>query len=297
MRIAITGASGLLGRHLIPRLVAKGHEIVASKHSRDIQTDQPIEELPFDLNDDDSIIHFVEKSDADLLIHSAAFSDVDGCDREPQKAERMNAVASGAAMDEARKTNMRLVYISTDYVFDGADGPYDETSQPNPINEYGRTKLKGEVAALRGGAQALVVRAAGFLGPGLPGKPTFAERTAQKILHEAPVKVAIDQKSNITPIEFLSEGIVELIEDGAIGIRHVAPNEIISRYEFASMLARLLGAPHDAVQGVPYAELNREAQRPLKGGLITQFPLDTQCPPLEKALEAFKDRYLSADKT
>lgn len=296
MRIAITGASGLLGRHLIPRLVANGHEIVASKHSRDIETNQPIEELPLDLNDDESIVRFVEKSNADLLIHSAAFSDVDGCDREPEKAERMNAVASGVVMDEARKTNMRLVYISTDYVFDGADGPYDETSQPNPINEYGRTKLKGEEAALRGGAQALVVRAAGFLGPGLPGKPTFAERTAQKILHEAPVKVAMDQKSNITPIEFLSDGIVELIEDGAIGIRHVAPNEIVSRYEFASMLARLLGAPDDAVQGVPYAELNREAQRPLNGGLITQFPLDTQCLPLEKALEAFKDRYLSADK-
>ncbi|GAB4326487.1 MAG: dTDP-4-dehydrorhamnose reductase [Candidatus Zixiibacteriota bacterium] len=295
MRIAITGASGLLGRHLIPRLANNGHTIVASKHSYGFSIDRTVLEAPLDLADDDSIIAFVETSAADLVIHGAAMTDVDGCERNPEQAKRINADATRVLANAVRRANKRIVYISTDYVFDGTDGPYDESRAPNPINVYGATKLRGEEAVLNAGSQSLVVRAAGYLGPGLPGKPTFAERTAQRILHDPPVRVAIDQKSNITPIEFLADGIVDLIEEGIIGIRHVAPEEIVSRYEFAAMLAEILGAPKSAVEGVPYAKLNRDAARPLDGGLISQFPRKTKCPTLKTALESFKALYLSTD--
>lgn len=288
LRIAVTGASGLLGRALIPLLLARGHHVVAGFHS----TALPVgaETIALDLLDPASIARFVDRANADWIVHAAAMPDVDRCEREPELARAVNAVATRHLMNAVVRTRCRVLYLSTDYVFDGADGPYDEGAAPRPINVYGRTKLEGEQTVQDAGSEHLVVRSASFLGFGLPGRPTFAETMVNTMLHAPPLLAAVDQQSNITPIVSLAKAVVEVCESGASGIRHIAGDRIISRWGFAQMLARLFAIPDAAVRRVRYLELKRSALRPLNGGLVTIHALQTPQILLANALRDWKQQ-------
>lgn len=266
MRIAITGASGLLGRALLDAAGDK-HQLVAAYHSAEILDRKYLEQYPFDLTDEKSIRHFVQSANADLIIHGAAITDVDLCEREPTLAQRLNADATRRMVDVIRNTSTRIVYISTDYVFDGSDGPNAETDSPNPINVYGRSKLDGEVAIQSLAERAAIVRSASFLGHGSADRPTFVERMLEAMRTRPPLLAASDQRSNVTPIDELANGIMRVIEAGASGIWHIAHPDILSRYELALMLAEGAGIDSSLVRQVKYESLNRDAARPLKGGL------------------------------
>lgn len=267
MRIAITGASGLLGRALIASASSR-HDIIAGIHSSDLLDAGPIEQCPLDLTDAESIRRFVEQSRADYIIHSAAITDVDLCEREPKRAQVLNADATRLLVDVVRELQARVVYISTDYVFDGTAGPYSETDATNPINVYGRTKLEGELAVRSLDERGVIVRSASFLGHGGPESPTFAERMLETMRTNPPLKAAVDQVSNVTPVDELASGILRLIESGGTGIWHIAHPQLISRYDLAVMLAKRAGLDADrCIQRVPYVTLGRAARRPLQGGL------------------------------
>lgn len=267
MRIAITGASGLLGRAIIASASPR-HDIIAGIHSSDLLDAGPIEQCPLDLTDPQSIRRFVEESRPDCLIHSAAITDVDLCEREPKRAQVLNADATRLIVDAVRHLPTRVVYISTDYVFDGTAGPYSETGATNPINVYGKTKLEGELAVRSLDERGVIVRSASFLGIGGPEKPTFAERMLETMRTNPPLRAAVDQVSNVTPVDELASGIMRLIESGGTGIWHIAHPQMISRYDLAVMLAKhaRLDADH-CVQRDAYESLGRTAKRPLRGGL------------------------------
>lgn len=289
MRVAVTGASGLLGRHLMTSLTKAGHTVVAATHVTSLPVATPVESHPLDLLDHDSLARFVDAASADWIIHGAALADVDRCEREPEFAYAVNADATIALLDHVARTSARMLYISTDYVFDGQAGPYDEAASTNPINVYGMSKLRGEEAVLNA-EHHVTVRSSSFLGVGLPGKPTFAERIIEHLQHAPPVRAPVDQYSNVTPVEYLARGIVALLHPDARGIYHLVGCEIISRSDLTTRLAALLGLPSNAVQGVPYASLTRDASRPLNGGLIsTRDTLPP--PPLDEALRRFVEEW------
>lgn len=302
MRIAITGASGLLGRALIASATARHHVIAASHRSviaDPLQSRHPREggnpcppatRVPLDLSKPDSILKFVELSHPAVIIHAAAITDVDLCEREPHLAGALNAVATRQLADAVRKTAARIVYLSTDYVFDGSSGPYAETDAPRPINVYGRTKLDGENAILTLGARAAVVRSSSFLGHGGPNRPTFAERMVETIRDHPPLQAPGDQRSNITPVEELAEGILRLVESGLSGIWHIAHPRILSRYDLAAMMAKLAGLDPTRIKRVEYVSLKRPANRPLHGGLTAEKAnqaLSLSWRPLEESVAEF----------
>jgi dTDP-4-dehydrorhamnose reductase len=268
LRIAITGASGLLGKALIVAASPR-HQIIAAVHSTNVIARQFLEVVPLDLTEPESIERFIDAAAPDLIIHSAAITDVDLCEREPELARSHNAEPTRQLAHALRRTKTRIVYLSTDYVFDGTSGPYTETDIPHPINVYGQTKLAGEEAILELGDRAAVVRSASFLGKGGPGRPTFAEHMLETMRERPPLKAAHDQSSNITPIDELASGILRLAESGAPGIWHIAHPRILSRYEFALLLAKAANLDPAFVERVDYASLLRAAARPLRGGLVT----------------------------
>jgi dTDP-4-dehydrorhamnose reductase len=269
VRIAITGASGLLGRALIETASSR-HQIVAAFHSTKIPEHPSLELAPLDLTAADSILQFFDIAKPDLVIHSAAVTDVDLCEREPKLAQALNADATRQLVAATRGTTVRIIYVSTDYVFDGSAGPYTETDETHPINVYGRTKLEGEGAVLTAGNRHAIVRTAGFLGCGGPSRPTFVERMLETIRDHLPLRAASDQVSNITPVDELASGIMRLIESGATGIWHIAHPQIISRYDLGIMLARLAAADPSRIERINYDSLHRAARRPLRGGLKTE---------------------------
>lgn len=267
LRIAITGASGLLGRALIASASPR-HDVIAGIHSTELLDVRSIEQIPLDITDAHSIRRFVEQCRSDYLIHSAAITDVDLCEREPKRAQLLNADATQSLVEEVRGTQTRLLYISTDYVFDGTAGPYSETDATNPINVYGKTKLEGELAVRSLDERGVIVRSASFLGIGGPERPTFAERMLDTMRTNPPLKAAVDQVSNVTPVDELASGILRLIESGGTGIWHIAHPQLISRYDLAVMLAMHAGLDADrCIQRVAYESLGRAANRPLRGGL------------------------------
>lgn len=266
MRIAITGASGLLGRALMEN-ASDAHHIVAAYHTAEILDRKYLEQYPLDLSSESSIREFVEAARAEIIIHSAAITDVDLCEREPKLPQLLNADATRRLVDALQGTSTRLLYISTDYVFDGVNGPHSETDPPSPINVYGKTKLEGEHAVLSLSERATIIRSASFLGHGAANRPTFAERMFETMRDNPPLSAVDDQRSNITPVDELANGIMRVIESGAAGIWHIAHPDVISRYELGLLMAESAGIDSSYVQKVKYGSLARDAARPLNGGL------------------------------
>jgi len=287
-RVAVTGASGLLGRVLVRELLAQGHDVIAAIHESDAAIPESVTGLRLDLLSRESIQHFVQDARADVIIHSAAWTDVDGCEREHDKAEALNATATEHLMDAVGDSSCRVVYISTDYVYDGRSGPKGEDDPPAPINIYGLTKLQGEKAVRKAGPQHAIVRSSSFLGVGQGDRLTFVEAMLRRMKTDPPLKAPTDQRSNITPVDYLAQGIVEIATHAYEGVWHLVLNEILSRYDFARRLAKLFDLENELVVPVAFAELDRVAPRPLDGGLLSNRELTTPNVSLSDALIAWK---------
>jgi dTDP-4-dehydrorhamnose reductase len=291
MRVAVTGAAGLLGHELVRVFSEHGHTVIAGVHDATMKWAGRVTNLPLDLADKTSIRRFVDEAQADCIIHSAAMTHVDRCETEPALAERLNATATINLVDAVSDTKARIVYISTDFVFDGVDGPYREEDPLNPINVYGRTKRAGEVAVRKAGRDQAIIRSASFLGRGDSDRSTFVDAMLRTMTDSPPLRVAQDQYSNITPVDYLAAATAEIAERHLGGVWHVAGREIVSRFELARRLTGLFHLPASVVEGVDYEKLRRPAPRPLRGGLVTdkaETHLSVAPPSLDESLAAWK---------
>src|SRR5512132_1584103 len=145
MRITVTGANGLVGSRLCRWLVVKGHTVTAvARGDRRVHGD--FEYVSCDLGDRGSASTALTASRPEVIIHTASMTEVDACERAPDLAYAGNVTAAANVARQARAQDAHLVHVSTDYVFDGQHGPYDETARPNPHGVYARTKWLGEEA-------------------------------------------------------------------------------------------------------------------------------------------------------
>src|SRR5512135_33878 len=196
MRIVIVGAKGMLGRELV-RVLAPQHEVLA----------WDIEEI--DICARAPTLRLVAGARPDLVLNSAAFVDVDGCEREPDKAWQINAVGAQNLALAARQAGSALLYISTDYVFNGrTDRDYDETSPVDPINHYGRSKLAGEMLSTQICSATYVVRTAWLMGDH-PGN--YVNRVLASAQRDGLVRMAEDQIESPTTTTNLGQAIAALI--------------------------------------------------------------------------------------
>lgn len=224
MRILITGAKGQLGTVLCEVF---GYETVMPKDLPDFDLTRPsIEE---------EIIEFAP----DLIIHAAAYTDVDGAEREPTLALAVNAEGTERIARTAVRLRARLIYISTDYVFDGKQQiPYREDDPPCPINQYGLSKWKGEQAVLASGARALVIRTAWLYG--MVGK-NFVKSIIGAAQSEPILKVVNDQSGCPTYAMDLASAVASLVGKDAEGVLHVTNRGQCTWYEFAQAIVREMG--------------------------------------------------------
>ncbi len=266
MRLAITGASGLLGREILQQACDR-FDVVAAVHSDELSIPGRFERVSLDLGDESSVRAFIAQSQPDIIIHTAALTNVDMCEEQPATAQRINADGTKRLAAAIDSIDCRMIYVSTDYVFDGSSGPYSESDSTHPVNVYGKTKLEGEHAVLGLGSRAAIVRSASFLGFGGETRPTFAERMVQEISLRDSFPAADDQISNVTPIQDLAAGLLRVLDAGVSGIWHIASPELLSRYDLALLIAKLLNIDSRRISRVPYQSLGRPAQRPLRGGL------------------------------
>jgi dTDP-4-dehydrorhamnose reductase len=246
MRVLITGANGILGRALSERLGGAHTLYLWGREEADLT--------------DEVQVRSAGKSIAfEAVVHAAAMTNVDGCESEPERAMMANRDATRFVAALARERGAAMIYVSTDYVFDGSKGsPYMEEDPTHPINEYGRTKLAGEEAARASGAPCLVVRTSWLYGPG--GK-NFVETIAAKLGRGESLEVVDDQRGSPTYARDLADAIELLLRRGALGTVHVANSGHTTWYGFAVEIARYLGSPNP-ITPTTSERIQRPAARP-----------------------------------
>lgn len=193
-------------------------------------------------------------------------TDVERCEDEPSWAMETNCYGPAALARAAR--DIAFVYFSTEYVFDGKDGPYDEVSSTNPLSVYGRSKLCGEQSILDVHPNPLIIRTTVVFGHD-PSRKNFLYALRGRLSTGQPMRVPADQVSTPTYNRDLAVATIELVNSGQSGIFNVCGPELLSRYEFGLMAASILALDRSLLSAVPTSELSQRAPRPLTAGLKT----------------------------
>jgi len=222
--------------------------------------------IHLDITNSEEVAATIGSHKPDIVILTAALTHVDYCETHQDEAFRINVNGTRHVADACISNNSKLVYLSTDYVFDGRNGPYTEEAVPNPINYYGKTKLEAE-NIVRKLTDYLVVRTTGVFDFGYDQK-NFVVRLINNLTSSKEVKVPDDQFANPTLATFLASCIKMLLEKDSRGIYNVAGGEYLSRYSFAIKVANFFGLDTNLIIPMKTSLLKQEAKRPLKGGLV-----------------------------
>ncbi len=222
-----------------------------------------------DITAEPGISQLFNKVKPDLVIHTASETNVDRCETEKERAWKINVVGTRNIAEACRETNAKLVYISTDYVFDGERGLYVEEDTPNPIDFYGLTKLEGEKQAMRGCKNCAVLRTSVLYGRH-PWKQDFVTWVISKLRQNQGITVVDDHFNTPTLADNLAEMALEVGERDLKGVFHSSGIERINRYEFAQRIAQTFDLSPALIKPIKMKELKAWiAKRPKDSSLNT----------------------------
>jgi dTDP-4-dehydrorhamnose reductase len=285
VKVAVTGANGMLGGEAVAQLAGK-HEVLALGFGpgRPPAPDGTYRWQEADLGDGRSVEAALLEFGAQAVFHAGAVTDVDGCEKEPDAAWRVNTGGTQQVARACRALKARLVAVSTDYVFDGACGPYGEDDLPNARGVYAQSKLAGEWVALSIAPDCAVARVAVVYSGRATARPTFATQVVDKLTRGDVVKAFDDQFTSTTLAASGAAMCLELLlEHPYRGVLHVSDETVMDRVDFAQRVARRFGLK-GRIDGVKTASVKLAAPRPLKGGLK-----------VERAMKLLRNKPLSID--
>ena len=272
MKLLVTGAAGMLGRDVMLAAGNAGHEVVGFGHTE------------LDVTDAAAVAAKVEAERPGVVINCAAWTDVDGAEESEERATEVNGAGAGNAAAAAATVGASVVYVSSDYVFDGSKGaPYVETDQTAPLSAYGRSKLAGEEATRAANKRHFVVRSAWLFGA---AGPNFVETMLRLAADHGEVLVVRDQVGSPTYTWHLAYGIVRLIEGVEFGIHHMAAAGACSWYEFAREIFEQAKV-ECKVMSATTEMLGRPAPRPSYSVLASQREHAIELPSWQDGLGAY----------
>ena len=251
-KVLVTGAEGQLGKCFSENFKEKYHILNPS-------------EIDFDITDQQKVKHFIEKYNPDIILNCAAMTDVDGCENNPKTAERINALSVKNMLEFFQGF---FIHISTDYVFDGKDGPYKEEDIVNPISIYGKTKLLGEEVVIKNSKQWAILRTNVLFG--IDAKASFVNWVVNSLKLDKDINVVDDQINNPIWINDFAKILDLVISNNINGLFHIGSDTFCSRYEFAHMIAEVFDLKKEKIHPITTKSLNQIAPRPLKSGLISK---------------------------
>ncbi len=276
MRVGVTGANGLLGTTLVPLWRKAGADVVTWDLS------------DFDVRDADAVRRAVARTRPEVVVHAAAYTAVDRAEAEPDVAVAVNRDGTANVCRACAEVGARIVYVSTDYVFDGsATAPIPVDARRAPLGAYARGKAEGEARVEASGAAWAIVRSAWVFGR---GGPNFVDTVRKAAAEGRPLKVVNDQVGAPTSTRLLAEGLWGLVRKGVTGTWHLTAAGTASWFQVARAVYGAAGADQALVDPCTTAEAGRAAPRPAYSVLdcrATATALGVPLPPWEKHVTAY----------
>ena len=277
MRVLVTGGGGLVGRAVSEHCSKCGDEVLSYDHKN------------LDITDRDLVRETIVRNEPDVVINCAAWTDVDGCESDRDKAFAVNAVGPENLANACREVGCVFVTISTDYVFDGKkSGFYTQDDEPNPESVYAASKFEGENRSSRSYDRSIIVRTGYIFGP---GGTNFLSTVVERVRNGTRLKAIRDMYGTPTYAKDLAERLRELAVINKPGIYHVVNSGPgVSFEEFTRKTVELVGNPNAEVETVSAETLNRPARRPRNSRLRCLLTGAIGLPDLrnwDKALDEF----------
>jgi dTDP-4-dehydrorhamnose reductase len=259
----VTGASGLLGHKVAQLALERGMRVysIHKKHPANFGS-----LIKLDLTNRSEISKVILKLKPQRIIHTAAYTDVDGCETNRDLAWIMNAEATRGIAIASTQIDSHLTYVSTDYVFDGKRGRYKEEDETNPVSYYGYTKLKGE-EFVKGYAKEWCITRPSVIYGWLGYKQNFATWLINSLSQNKEVKILEDQYVSPTLNTNLAEMLLEIIQKKITGILHTAGDTRINRYNYALKLAEIFNLNLNLIKPAKMNQISWKAKRPRDSSL------------------------------
>lgn len=268
-RIFIVGANGMLGQRTIEFYSSDKNVQLFACSIEENPLFNNVDYLCCNITERDKIKQAVYNFMPDVIINAAAYTNVDLSETERETAWKINVKGVEHLAETARVIDAQIIHISSDYIFDGKNGPYSENDKPNPLGYYGRTKLASENVLKISGSLYTILRTNVLYGVVSKGKADFVEWLINTVRSGKPVRIVDDQVSNPTFIDDLVQAISKVIEFRKYGVYNIGGKEFLSRYEFTEIIAEYFNLDKLLITPIKTEELNQAARRPLKSGLIT----------------------------
>ncbi|MBN2417628.1 dTDP-4-dehydrorhamnose reductase [bacterium] len=267
-RLCVIGAGGLLGGRILAAAKGTYELLAADLHGKPAWMPGDLEYLQVDISDRDGLIGALRGRGIDCIVNAAAMTDVDRCEEYPERARAVNTAGAEHAAIAALETGAGLIHVSTDYVFDGENGPYTEVDEPNPLSVYGRSKYEGEIAVTRVLPTATIVRTMILFGYTPSGNANFVTWLVGMLREGRQVRIVNDQYGTPTYADQLAGALLTLADAHAEGLFHAAGPELMNRYAFAMMIAGVFDLNGELIIETTSERFHQRAVRPKRSGLV-----------------------------
>lgn len=266
--ILVTGANGFLGYYLVQQLLQKGHKVVATGKgaNRLPFRDETFVYRPLDFTNKENVAAVFALAKPDVVVHCGAISKPDECELNREAAFLINVTGTINLLEAAVLCRSHFIFLSTDFVFSGEKGFYQEGDERAPVNYYGQTKVLAEDEVVKYPFAWSVVRTVLAYGKTFSGRENIVTNTAKALGEGRPLKIFNDQWRTPTYIEDLAAGIVSIIEKGAEGVYHLSGEDLRTPYDVAVETAIYLGYDTSLIKAVKANEFDQPARRPAKTG-------------------------------
>lgn len=282
MKILIIGASGLVGGELF-RQAKKDNTVLGTYNSFKLS-----DLVPLDITNSFNVKKIFTDFKPDVVINPAAMADVEGCEKNPELCRRINLDGVKNIADSAKQNSIPFVFFSSDYIFDGLNGPYKEEDIANPLNVYGQVKFEMENYIKSNLSKYLIVRTCNVFGWEAQGK-NFVVRLINNLKEKKRMSIVNDQFGSPTYAKVLSKAVLHLVLNQKIGTYHVAGKDTLDRFTFSKLIAQVFELDSNLIVPIATTQIDQAAKRPMKGGLkvdkvqaILPFPLLTAKEGLEQ---------------
>lgn len=271
MKILITGSNGLLGQKMVADLKSDATvELIATSRGENRLKDKSgYEYFSLDITSNEEVVQCMDKFKPDVIVNTAAMTNVDACENDKEGCDLLNVIAVKHLLEACSKHNSHLVHLSTDFIFDGEDGPYKEEDKPNPLSYYGHSKLKAEKLIQESRISWSILRTVLVYGVAEEMSRSNIILWAKGALEKGqPMKVVDDQFRTPTLAEDLSQGSIAAAKLKAQGIFNISGDDYLNVLEIIQGVADFWNLSMDNVTVVSSTTLSQDAKRPPRTGFV-----------------------------